>query len=451
MNAYPKDLAKAVLSALREIGSEPLPPLARLTELFEMMYFASLKTEESQAITLHIVYVDPNKPDPNPPRRIRNDRWNYIPLAEFVPITIPNLVKIAKASDPRTSSFAVYHNTNQQLHIHGLVDQGNSYYDFNNHNTESGHARPGLFQASILGVGHIVASIDYEKIAELKVNNLRGSSNDVLYAGPVNEALWPGIENYVEGVAQLIPDDCTEDISNWIGSLAALWINSLCRLILRAQNYRHGGAFLLTPDSSLQDLNPKYQIQYNRLRNALEKQGALKIQDSYVSDLIWEEFIKQDADEIPTEMYLDESSYLDDLNDNRNELDGAIWFVSLLTRVDGLVLMNQNLEVKGFGVEITSSKEPSEVFLAQDHKAISKKLRKIDYNHYGTRHRSMMRYCSRHEGSIGIVISQDGDVRVFTRVNDKLIMWENIGLQLDDTRKVKRRKKPNVEMAQENT
>jgi hypothetical protein len=119
-----------------------------------------------------------------------------------------------------------------------------------------------------------------------------------------------------------------------------------------------------------------------------------------------------------------------DLEEIRNELGGAIWFISLLTRVDGLVLLNQNLEVQGFGVEITVGEEPSEIYAAGDAWASEWLLRKVDYQHYGTRHRSMMRYCAKFPGSVGFVISQDGDVRVMTKVDERLVVWENIQLQL---------------------
>jgi hypothetical protein len=117
------------------------------------------------------------------------------------------------------------------------------------------------------------------------------------------------------------------------------------------------------------------------------------------------------------------------VSENRSELDGTIWFISLLTRVDGLVLMNPKLEVKGFGVEIIHSSEPSTVFLSGNRNGTKKGLKKVDYIHYGTRHRSMMRYCTYIPGSIGFLISQDGDVRVMTQVGGKLVVWDNIKLQ----------------------
>ena len=245
----------------------------------------------------------------------------------------------------------------------------------------------------------------------------------------MREILASGIKSNIEGVKRVVPVHIYNDRPHWDSSLSSYWISSLCRLLLRIQNYRHGGAILITPDNSFTGLNMKYQIDYARLRIALETRAIATIQETFASDKIFEDYLDQDADEMPVELYLDETVNSNELTESRSELDGTIWFISLLTRVDGLVLMNPNLEIKGFGVEITYYEEPSAIFVAGNRNGTKNGLRKINYNHYGTRHRSMMRYCAQVPNSIGFVISQDGDVRVITQSNGKLIMWENIKLQ----------------------
>jgi hypothetical protein len=221
----------------------------------------------------------------------------------------------------------------------------------------------------------------------------------------VREALGTGIQSYIEGVKCEIPKYMYSDRSHWNSSLSSYWIASLCRLLLRVQNYQHGGAILMTPDYSFAGLNIKYQIDYARLRTALHTRAIATIQETYASDKIFENYLDQDADEIPVDLYLDETVSDHELSENQSELDGTIWFISLLTRVDGLVLMSPNLEVKEFRVEITYSKEPSEVFSARNRNGTETGLRKVNYNHYGTRHRSMIRYCAQVPHSIGFVIS----------------------------------------------
>jgi hypothetical protein len=310
-----------------------------------------------------------------------------------------------------------------------------------NFESEGAYMRPGIFQASIAGVGHLIAYIESEKIAELKSNAIVRDALDVLRGGPVRDTLDSGIQAHIKAVRKKLPKDFLKSSFDW--NLEYDWTASLCRLLLRAQNYRHGGAFLITPDRSLQGLNIKYRIKYDRLRVALEGLGALQIQMSLTSDVIFEEYIDQLADEIPADLYLDEAVFNGDLIDSRSELDGTIWFISLLSRVDGLVLMNPRLDILGFGVEITIPTEPEAIDVASNRSATESSLREVSYTHYGTRHRSMMRYCGRVPGSIGFVVSQDGDVRVITRARDKLVMWENIRLQLHDfARRVRRHSRP---------
>jgi hypothetical protein len=427
----PFDLADVLCKELRQ-RKLLCPALEQVVTIFETLYFASLKTEEGQSISCHIIYLDPANPDPKPPEIIVNDRWSYVPFVKPVQFSVSDLVKIARASDPRTSSFVVFPNQSGQLHIWGLVDQGNRYYDFLNYESESGPERPGLFQASILGVGYLVAYLGYERIAELRIGTLINRTSDVLRKGPIRLQLQPAISEFVAAVKNALPDGIFEKRSHWTSSLEDDWITVLCRLLLRARNYRHGGAYLITPDTSEKGLNVKYRIDYQRLAIALFKKSLLQVRSTDADDLIFENYMLKDNQPIPLDLYLrkevDEANLLNSLS----EIDGSIWFVSLLSRVDGLVLLHPDLSVHGFGVEITFANELDSVYIASGPLGGPKGLRRVDYHQYGTRHRSMMRYCANADNSIGFVVSQDGDVRAITKLDDKVVIWENIRLQFDD-------------------
>src|SRR6267154_2279144 len=425
----PKDLALAIHSELVNRRTGP-PPLEVLVELFESMYFASLKTEESKPVLFHVAYVDPLKPDPSPPKTLVHNRWSCVRLSPPIPMSSASFVKIAPASDPRTSSFAVFHGADGRLAVWGLIDQGNSYHDYVNFDSESGPERPGLFQASIIGIGHLVEYIGYEKVAELKQNSLVRTAIDVFQSGKVRETLSVGIRSHLDSLRTGWPDEFPTDFDDWEPPLVDAWLAALRRLLLRVQNMRHGGAFLMTPDKTQRDLSIKHKISYSRLRTALQRHAVANAEQLIASGIIGDEYMEKNAEDIPLGLHLDEVIAGYDLEEIRNELAGVIWFTSLLTRVDGLVLLDPNLEVQGFGVEITAPEEPAEIYTAGDAWASEWLLRKVDYQQYGTRHRSMMRYCAKFPGSVGFVISQDGDVRVMTNVEGRLVMWENIQLQL---------------------
>ena len=226
---YPKELASAVRSELLNRGFTS-PRLEVLIELFESMYYTSLKTEESRPVLFHIVYLDPENPDPARPEGLVHNRWSYVRLAPPVELSSANLVKIAPASDPRTSSFAVYQDDEGQLIVWGLVDQGNSYHDYVNYDSESGPDRPGLFQASITGIGHLVAYIGYEKVAELKLNRLIRTALDPLRSGKVRHMLDPGIRSYLDSLRAGWPEEFPADDPQWEYGLVETWLSCLRRL-----------------------------------------------------------------------------------------------------------------------------------------------------------------------------------------------------------------------------
>jgi hypothetical protein len=77
-------------------------------------------------------------------------------------------------------------------------------------------------------------------------------------------------------------------------------------------------------------------------------------------------------------------------------------------------------------------RSPEEIYVAGDESGDQQSLQIIDYQHFGTRHRSVMRYCLSEPESVGFVISQDGDVRVIRNVGGRVVMWENIRLGMDE-------------------
>jgi hypothetical protein len=385
------------------------------------------------------VYLDPDDPDEMiysaPPPL---DAAYYTALSERIPFTVSSLVKIAKASDPRTSSFVVNPDSKGNLFIRGLVDQGNRYHEFVNFDADQAPERLGLIQASIIGIGHVVAYDGYARIAELNVDMLIRESHDVLRYGPVRDKLKESIEKFIDTVMQEQRRGI-ERTDAWRNRLSEEWIATICRLLLRIRNYRHGGALLITPDKTWTGLNLKYQISYTRLRKALRHRADFLIKRSSALNRLVDSMTPEsemtsygDYMTISYGSFIEQHDAEEHFRASSSELDGAIWFVSLLSRVDGLVLLSTDLDVRGFGVEILNDQAPLRVVRSTTATATERSLQPVDYQHFGTRHRSMMRYCYSVPESIGFVVSQDGDVRVMTRVNEELIVWDSIRLQVDD-------------------
>jgi hypothetical protein len=88
--------------------------------------------------------------------------------------------------------------------------------------------------------------------------------------------------------------------------------------------------------------------------------------------------------------------------------------------------MRPDLTVSGYGVEILTAKDVDRIRVSLAPELSSKTSKIVDSNHFGTRHRSMMRYCFSHPSSMGFVMSQDGDIRAIMRVQNEMVMWDSL-------------------------
>ncbi|RZM19246.1 MAG: hypothetical protein EOO88_38560 [Pedobacter sp.] len=427
-DAKPQDLAEHVLDKLKHSKlSFPEPPLEVLARLFECLFFTSMQTEESELIKLNITLIDPANPDPHPPKHIVAERWNYIAFEHPLDLTIKTLAKLSKAADPSGTSLAVYYNPEGKLFIWGLIDQAIHYQSFLNYESESDSEQPGLFQVAVSNIGTLDVLFDYELLATLKQNVLIKRYVDVFTIGPVSKILKSNASVLKKEIQDYLAEaHHGENFEDWETFVDGVWIQTISRLLLRIQNYHHGGAILITNDEV--NIDVKYKINYERLHTAMRKFARETI-NNYVAESLIEDHISAGEKSIAKDWYIEESRSLFMKQGIAGEIKGSISFLASQTCVDGVLLFNKNMVAKGFGVVLKARRMPRKIYVSSAATATSKSLTPADPKHFGTRHRSMIAYCWSHPGSLGLVISQDGDVRAFYRCDEKLIMWENIKTQ----------------------
>lgn len=426
---YPFDLAREVRRFLKPNDDGRGPGSEVLGRLFETLYFASLRTEEAQPILCTISYVDPA---PSLPATLRPDRWSAARFARPLPLTIPNLLKLALAADPASTSLAVFHDPDGQLLVWGLIDQAHHHHRAMTHEAETAPERPGLFEATIAAPAHIaVYARTGTLVASLVHGELTHRFHDVLHRGPVHKLLDPHLTRFCARVREQAGSDAWNEDSLRDAPLRRLWLRTLCRVLLGIQGYQHGGALLLVPRHEARaGLGVKYELAYDRLGDALVRLAATRIKRGHARDRIWRSYLlKEDSHDLPADLYVEEGNTANAEAHGLDEVGGCVRFVSSLSRVDGLVLVDGELAVAGFGVEITVPDDPPQVLLAGDAAATPDQCTPADPRQWGTRHRSMMRYCWSHPGSVGFVVSQDGTVRAITRRKEQLLLWEQIELQ----------------------
>lgn len=422
---YPYHLAKLVAQRLTHTGG--LPADGVLMRLFEVMYFASLKTDETRPCRCTVNYIDP---DLVKEKVELGSSWTVVEFHERIPLEIRSLLKLGDAADPTVSSLAVFSDAEGQLFIWGLVDQELRYGDYVALDGSRDPNRPGLFQATITGLGGVSVYKDFALIGCLEQDSLVTEYHDVLWDGPVYQCLKDNLNS-------ILFDKKTCEIEESLLPLVELvqdellvrWQNVICRVLFNIQQYGHGGGLLIVPRCPAKNVNVKYQHRYDRLPRALFRLAENQILKRQAAQQI------ADSCQTPTDLlacgiHFDALQHQLRLNDLKRELLGCIRFVASLSRVDGFVLLDKSLVVHGFGVETRAAPELAEACIAGDAAASIGKLRRVPLSQYGTRHRAMMRYCAATKGALGFVVSQDGDIRATLMDRNQLVLWENINVQL---------------------
>ncbi|TSJ42646.1 hypothetical protein FO440_00190 [Mucilaginibacter corticis] len=421
----PADLAKYVSDYFKGLKTfkRPKPSATLLTDLFNCLYYASMQTEEGELTQVAVCLYNPDEQneevdlDEEP-----IDHWQFTAFNEPIPLTTKSIVKISKAADPWSTTIAVYYDEAGELFIHGLIDQAIHNQSYINYESDGAPAFPGELQVTIQGIGIIAVTRGRRLLGILRQHILVKSFLDVLGIGQLSDLLELKSKSSLRNVEQFLKKNYPEEEYEEVEELVFnVWRDTLSRLFIQIRKYHHGGAILITKDKK--NLDIKYPFVYKRLFYAMNR--FVKVSLQY-------ENIKRKVSRLKTipkddfDLFINVEFWKKEVS---NELKGAIRFIASQTCVDGLIVFNEKLETLGFGAVIENISPPNEVYYSPNAEYKDANLIKRNPQELGTRHRSMMTYCAENEGSIGIVISQDGDIRIMSLFDRKLIVWENVKTQ----------------------
>jgi hypothetical protein len=427
----PIDFASLIYGCvLEEKKIKPLT-LETIEKVIDTIFWTSLQKEESESHLLSILITNAKKVDVEPPKLIRYDRWQFLPFDESIELNPHNLTKLGSAASSESALIVVYGASSRPPVIIGLIDQQLAYYRLALHDDSGSiYSRPCGLVIKILGAGHLVASYEDRPIAELRVGEVLHDLPDVFNKNsPIYKSLKLGYDILLKDVFDNLSDSkgyktfCSH-------KLTELWSSTFKRLLCEIRETKHGGTILVSPSMAVikNTCKIKYKIDFQRLRSAIVMQVVHKYEEDFFGDVISNSYLDTNEEEMPVTLYLDEAIAKSDSEDANSAIAGSIKFISTLSRHDGAVLMSPDLSVSGFGVEITTNEAPPKIFsIKKSHGSIPKE-KKIDVEKFGTRHRSAIRFCWTNPGSVAFVISQDGGVRAITKLNNKVVIWEDIKL-----------------------
>ena len=415
-------LARRVAATIGALGFSE-PNAAVVQSLIQTAFLASLKTEEGRFVRGSITFSDPAAPHVSPPLLRRADYPDFTKFDRRQPLTVESFVKLARAIDKWSASIAVWGTTKANLVTWGVIDQRVQHNVQLNLEGKKGFGNPGILIIDIDGVGDLSAYHGRFFLGALRGQRLVTRENDVIRSSTLVERISPSLAPFANGITHALQSP--KDNGLVLKLLCESWSDTVARLCIGLRRLGTGGSFLITPTPVMDALDVTYGFRYRRLGNSL----ALQVLDSmYLSSLEEERWESRNSSFISNGLVTDLMLAEADVEDRESELGGAVKVVTSLAAADGLVLMTPELLVTGFGVKIGSGPTVATVYDGSDFTRKGKQARKIKLSGLGTRHTSMMRYCRIDPSAVGIVVSQDGHVRLIMSYGRSVTLWDDVKL-----------------------
>lgn len=416
---YPHQLAEFVYDSWPEKKNRP--QLAVLEDLFSTCYQASMLSHEGATISFRLLLDEPeNFPDEaGPPHGLHK-----LVFTEHAPITVNKLRRLSPAASFSRSLIGVRLDPQKGPLVWGIIHSGPRWL----HAILGGRGHPPELPQSLLikvtGPGVIEVARGDHTLAILSEGKIIGESINVFQSKWLQDWMAP-IRQERQELHLQAREQADDDWADLEPDLTRTIEQHLMRRILAAMRaYRLGGTLLIVPQELTETLtshNPYLSIKYGfieaepraRFRsliiNIMNK--LAQIHKESKRPVTWQDYQRSTDPEI---LALDESIF---------EMSHL---VSTLSTADGAVVLTKRFELLGFGAEIIcESLDTQSIARALDLEGTM--TRRDSVNFFGSRHRSVYRFCDRLQDTMAIVLSKDGSLQ-FVKWNDgQLKYWEHQG------------------------
>jgi hypothetical protein len=431
MHAYYEDLiwfvrhhwsaSDANLGDNTAVTAAPLPPPPLLEDIFSTCYQASMLREEERPVQVRLVLADPELfPAADvPPLGLHRQVF-----AQPRPCDETELRKLSPAVDFSRSLIGVTLNDDREWEIWGIVHSGTRWLQAYRGGRKVPPVFPKVPVILVTGPGRLAVLKGMETVATLVDGRIVTPDVNVF------EARW-----VMEYFAELRTEMLTYLASSHGGSqkwdtildpnlIGIIGKHQAMRIISTMRESRQGGTLLYLPHHRLEEFtakNPfitiKYQFREDATRQRLVKlmlRTLTRLTETYNHEtahgkkLGWQEYVASNSGILAL---LEEAVF------------EAAHQVADFAAVDGAVVLTNRNHMLGFGGMIKGDfDQVNTVARALD--AEGNQWREEPTENVGTRHRSVYYLCHQIPEALGIVLSQDGNVRFIKQRNGRVTYWE---------------------------
>jgi len=333
--------------------------------------------------------------------------------------TISELVKLAPAADPIQVLIGVYQaKSSKELKIWGLIETGTSFWELTRHEAFSGCSPPHALTLSTKKAGQVIFSRAGFIFLRLDQGKIEKPSGTVFDKGPIANFLKKGKRNLIEELKKRNIAFFGEEYTGFD------YTEFIERILDRIREEFHGGTLIIIPeeikpnDTRLKDrIVIKYSCDFNAWDPLIDKIEKTHNYFNLMETIRKQEILAKDVTKCIVAVK--------DWQTAERKLTETANFISSLSAVDGAVVLNENLQLLGFGAEIIAiSPSLKKIKVITDFRKNTGEYRDMEL--FGTRHRSAFRFCSSFENAIAAIVSQDGGIKLAKRVGSDVLFWPNI-------------------------
>ncbi|MDM5250815.1 putative sensor domain DACNV-containing protein [Lysinibacillus sp. G4S2] len=429
MKIYPPDLLHRLQSIWIENRKElkTAPDLLTdeyLLEFLEVAYHASFLTEEDRRIKFRIAFANISE------STLFNEH-SYFDIIQFQEKRIFNvkeILKLAPATDLNQTIIGVNLENNRLL-IWGLIHIGNSWSEYHFSRNRSAILPPNLLTVSVNEPGNIEISRFGNTLLKLTNGDLDSPISNCFNEGPISDFFdTPFNKMLIEFTNDLnleIEAFLADEDNETPASIWGAYTGFIKCILNEIKKKKHGGSLIIidSEDSEkyLKSFKIKYPCNFNSAWDTVKK-SEISLYKSYESF-----FNILETDSVSIEEFKEYKNYNQELKKWDEKYMELHKLFASFSEVDGAVIIDNKLNLLGFGAEIIATSNLKEVHISRDTDGTS--TQSIPMEIYGTRHRSVFRFCSKYKDSLAFIISQDGDIKAVTQVEDKLTLWTSIDLE----------------------
>lgn len=405
--AFPQDLLKEIQVRWQNLENQHfrLPEDSALLRLLETCYHASMQTCEQRPVQCVVAFAS-NSDIPKEALQFANDPIN---------LTVPELVRLSPVTQHRQTVIGC-DQFGESLRIWGFFEYGHAWVQLSAGDPPAVPMKaedypPDCLTITIEGPGALTVACGRTKLIRLRDGRVISPQENVL------ESLQNPLGRFFN---QLITDlwitekDCdassTQDQPRGQQPLLKIFTTTVLAIMERIRLKQHGGSIVIvripfdeqlihttytvSHDSGLAEDVLHYKILENELRTVMSRDAP---------DAELEQFRIGQA-----------------LRNVSQQLIRGMSQISLLASVDGAVLLDEYLKIQGFGVRFP-------VLLPQNTTVIDASTGgEYRCDQWGLRHQSIFSFCNRCEDAIGLIASQDGQVKAVKAVDGQLFFWDGI-------------------------